>query len=57
MGVGVQHHAPGCIATGLDPLPTVQEAGLAPGPVWTGAENLASTGIWSPDRPGRSESL
>jgi len=28
-----------------------------PGPVWTGAENLASTGIRSPDRPARSESL
>ena len=25
-----------------------------PGPVWTGAENLASTGIRSPDRPARS---
>jgi len=24
-----------------DPVPTVQEAGWAPGPVWTGAENLA----------------
>jgi len=26
---------------GKDPVPIVQEAGLAPGPVWTGAENLA----------------
>jgi hypothetical protein len=26
-------------------------------PVWTGAENLAPTGIRSPDRPARSESL
>ena len=26
---------------GKDPIPTVQEAGWAPGPVWTGAENLA----------------
>ena len=25
--------------------------------VWTNAENLASTGIRSPDRPARSESL
>ena len=25
---------------GKDPVPTVQEAGWAPGPVWTGAENL-----------------
>ena len=29
----------------------------APGPIWTGAENLASTGIRSPDRPSRSQSL
>jgi len=27
----------------------VQEAGWAPGPVWTGAENLAPTGIRSSD--------
>ena len=40
-----------------DPVPIVQEAGWAPGPAWTGAENLASTGIRSPDRPARSESL
>jgi hypothetical protein len=40
-----------------DAVPTVQEAGCAPGPVWTGAENLASTGIRSPERPARSESL
>jgi hypothetical protein len=26
---------------GKDPVPMVQEAGWAPGPVWTGAENLA----------------
>jgi hypothetical protein len=25
---------------GKDPVPIVQEAGWAPGPVWTGAENL-----------------
>jgi hypothetical protein len=30
---------------------------VAPGPVWTGAENLAPTGIRSPDRPARSQSL
>jgi len=39
---------------GKDQVPIVQEAGWAPGPVWTGAENLASTGIRSPDRPARS---
>ena len=31
--------------------------GWAPEPVWTGAENLAPTGILSPDRPVSSESL
>ena len=40
-----------------DPVPIVQEAGWAPGPVWTRAENLAPTGIQSPDRPARSQSL
>ena len=35
----------------------VQEAGWDPGTIWTGAENLAPTGIRSPDRPVRSESL
>jgi len=42
---------------GKDPVPIVQEAGWAPGPVWTGAENLAPTGIRSRDRPARSQSL
>ena len=43
---------------GKDPAPIVQEAGWATGPAWTGAENLApSTGIRSPDRPARSQSL
>jgi len=43
---------------GKDPVPIVQAAGWAPGPVWTGAENLApQTGIRSPARPARSQSL
>jgi hypothetical protein len=42
---------------GKDPLPIVQEAGWDPGQVWTSAENLAPTGIRSPDRPARSQSL
>ena len=29
-----------------DKVPTVQEAGRVPGPVWTGEENLAPTGIF-----------
>ena len=48
---------PGHFTPGKDPVPIVQEAGWAPGPVWTGAENLAPTGIRSPHRPVRSESL
>ena len=42
---------------GKDPVPIVQEARWAPGPVRTGEENLAPTGIRSPDRPARSQSL
>ena len=49
---------PGRFTPGKDPVPIVQEAGWAPGPVWTGAENLVPpTGIRSLDRPARSESL
>jgi len=40
-----------------DPVPIVPEAGWAPGPVWTGAENLAPSGIRSLDRPARSQWL
>jgi hypothetical protein len=42
---------------GKDPVPNLQEAGWASGSVWTGAENLAPTGIRSPDRPARRQSL
>jgi hypothetical protein len=42
---------------GKVPVPIVQEARWAPGPVWTCAKNLAPTGIRSPDRPTRSQSL
>jgi len=48
---------PGRFASEKDPVPVAQEAGWAPGPVWTGAKNFAPTGIRSPDRPARSESL
>jgi hypothetical protein len=48
----------GCITPARnDPVPNIKEAGWAAGPVWTSAENLASTGIRSPHRPARSESL
>jgi hypothetical protein len=42
---------------GKHPVPTVQEAGRAPGPIWTGAGSLAPTGIRSPDRPASNQSL
>ena len=48
---------PGRFTSGKDPVPLVQEAGWAPGSVWTGVENPAPTGIRSPDCPVRSESL
>jgi hypothetical protein len=44
----------GRFTLGKDPVPIVQEAGWARGPGWTGAKNLAPTGIRSPDRPARS---
>jgi len=42
---------------GKDPVPIVQKAGWAPEPVCIGAENLVPTGIRSPDRLARSQSL
>jgi hypothetical protein len=48
---------PGRFNPGEDPVPIVQEDGWAPEPVWTCAKNLAPTGIRSPDRPARSQSL
>jgi hypothetical protein len=48
---------PECFTAGKDPVPIVQEAGWAPGPVWTCAKNLAPTGIRIPDRPARNQSL
>ena len=42
MEVGGQHHAPAALTPGNDPVLIVQEAGWDPGPVWTGAESLAS---------------
>jgi hypothetical protein len=37
-----------------NPVPIVQKAWWTPGPVWTGAENLAPNGIRYPNRPVRS---
>jgi hypothetical protein len=51
MVVGGQRHAPASLPRERDPVSTLQEAVWAPGRVWTGAENLAPTGIRSPHRP------
>ena len=56
-GVGGQSYAPTALPPGKDPVPTVQDAFWDPGPVCTGAENLARTEIRSPDLPGCSDSL
>ena len=49
-----QRHAPAALNPGKDSIPIVQEAGWAPGSVWTGAENPTQIGIRSPDRPAHS---
>jgi len=41
----------------IESVRSVQKAGWAPGPIWTGAENLPATGSRSPDRPACSASL
>jgi hypothetical protein len=56
-GVRGQLHALAALYPRKEPVPIVQEAGWALRQVWTGAENLAPTGIRSPDRRTRSQSL
>jgi len=56
-GVRGQRHALAALYPRKDPIPIAREAGWAPGPVWTGAENLASTGIRFLDHPASSQSL
>jgi len=57
MGVGGQRHAPAALPPEKTRYPLCRRLGGPLGPVWTGAENLAPTGIRFPDRPARSESL
>jgi len=52
-----QRHASAAFYPGKGPVPIVQEAGWASGPVWTGAEDLTPTGFRSPDLPAISQSL
>ena len=49
-GWGVSDTSRPLFTPGKDPVLIVQVVGWAPGPVWTGAENLAPTGIRSSDR-------
>ena len=50
-----QRHAPAALPRERHPVPIAQEAGKAPEPLWTGAENLGLTGIRSLDDAARSE--
>jgi hypothetical protein len=55
--VGGQRHAPAALTPGRR-LGTYCTGGwLVPRGGWTGAENVASAGVLSPDRPARSKSL
>ena len=45
MGVGGQRYAPNALPPGKRLGTILQEVGWAPGPVWTGAENLSPTGF------------
>jgi hypothetical protein len=44
-GGGWSTPRPGRFSSGKVPVPIVQGAGLAPGTVWVGEENLAPTGV------------
>ena len=51
MGVGGQRHAPVALPPGKTRYPLHRTLSGPLRPVWTGAKNLAPTGIRSPDRP------
>jgi len=57
MRVGGQRHAQAAVPLGKKPVPIVQDARQAPGPVWAGAEYLAPTGFRSPHPAVRIELL
>jgi len=57
MVMGGLRHAPAALLPGKTQYQLHRRQGGPSGPVWTGAENLAPTGIRSSDRPARSESL
>ena len=49
--------SPGRFNPGNNPVYIAWKATWSPGSIWMGAENVAPTGIRSPDRPARSKSL
>jgi hypothetical protein len=55
-GVSGQQYAPAARNPGKDQVPILQEAGWAPGPVWTGGKCRPYRDP-IPDRPARSQSL
>ena len=57
MGVGGQFHTPAALTPVKKPAAHCKEAGWVPGPLWTGTENLALTGIRYPDCTALNESL
>ena len=57
MGLGGQRHAPAALPAGKRLGTHFIGGWVAPGPVRTGAEHFAYTGIRSPDRAARSKSL
>jgi hypothetical protein len=56
-GGGWSAPRPADLPPGKTRYPLYRRLGVAPGPVWTCTKNLAPTGIISPDRPVRSQSL
>lgn len=56
-GDGGQSHTLAPLLPGRDLVPLVQDVGWAIGRVWIGVENIASTGILSPDHSTCSKSL
>ena len=55
-GVIGQQHGPAALYPGKDPVPILQEAEWAPGPVWMGGKSRPRLDS-IPDRPARSQSL
>jgi hypothetical protein len=55
--VGGKHHAPAAFTPGKKPGTHCTGGWVGHRPVWTCEKNLAPTGIRSPDRPARSQSL